>query len=273
MTIKDVLLSTDERSPVYLIQFQQGPIFYRYTTSSYEDPSFSGATYYRTLCSLSKLSQSVSEGPGGEGTILLATDDPVVKIFDALLPVEPVTCIVKKYENNDPDRELITVLSGEVANLSDKDDGTTELSVKPAYQSFNRSVPWQVQQETCVLALYGVQCGVNAASYRVTSTTILSLTGEAIQSSAWDTADPTYFKSGFVKCTRTREIRFILDQQANGNLVLSYPFSAATADDVFDAFAGCMRTGDICKTKFNNKINLMAFEKIPTKNMFKTGIK
>lgn len=273
MSLEDVLLSADARSPVYVVEFQQGPTFFRYTTSSYEDPVFFGQMYHRALVSISKLSQSVSEGPGGEGTIVLTTDDPVVQIFDALLPVEPVTCLVRMYEDNDPDRQLATVLSGEIASLSDKDDGTTELTIKPAYQSFNRAVPWQVQQENCVLVLFGVQCGVSAADYRITSAGVLALTGEMIQAGAWDTADPTYFKSGYVKCQRTREVRFILDQQAGGKLILSYPFAAASTTDTFDAFAGCMRTGDVCKTKFDNKINFMGFEKIPTKNMFKTGIK
>lgn len=274
MTTNAILATPDQRAPIYLVEFQRGPDFFRYTTATDEDKVFFGRTYVRNAVAVSRLGASVSEGPGGEGTIILADDDPVVQIFDAFLPTEPVTCLVQKYEQNDPDMQIQSCLSGEVAHIADREDGTSELQIKPAYQSFNRSIPWQVQQETCVLGLYSVQCGVSAEAYRV-SATGAELDGLTIRAAEWDTdaTDATYFQAGYVKCRRTREVRFVLQQEAGGVLRISYPFVAALSTDIFDAFAGCQRTGDVCKNKFNNKINFMGFEKIPTKNMFKTGIK
>lgn len=272
MSIEGVLASPDQRSPVYLVEFQQGPNFYRYTTASDEDKIIGGQLFLRATVAIEKITQSVSEGPGGEGTITLASDDPVVQIFDAFLPVEPVTCSVSYYEENDVTRTIRNVLSGEVTGPTDDDAGMSKLRVRPFYQSFNRAIPWQVQQETCVLTLYGVQCGVNAEDYRIGAHGVALITPGYVEAAAWDTTDPTYFKAGYVTNKRTREVRFILDQQG-GKLIISYPFDQATVTDNFDAFAGCQRTGKVCQEKFDNKINFMGFEKIPTKNLFKAGIK
>lgn len=273
MSIDTVLASPDLRAPIYLVEFQQGPNFYRYTTASDGPKTFSGRTFAVAPVSIDKITQSVSEGPGGEGTLTLASDDPVVQIFDAFLPVEPLTCLVQYYEKNDSSQQLRSILAGEVTSMVDQNDATTKISVKPFYQSFNRAIPWQVQQETCVLVTYGVQCGVSAEDFRIASSGGITLDNTFIMNSAWDTSDATYFKGGYVKCRRTRETRFVLDQQALGKLIISYPFDQARSTDTFDAFAGDQRTGDVCKNKFHNKINFMGFEKIPTKNLFKTGIK
>ena len=272
MSIDGVLASPDKRSPVYLIEFQQGPNFYRYTTASDEDKTIGGQLFFRAAVSVDKITQSVSEGPGGEGTIMLASDDPVVQIFDAFLPVEPVTCSVRYYEENDVTRTIRNVLSGEVTGPTDDDAGMSKLRIRPFYQSFNRAIPWQVQQETCVLTLFGLQCGVNAEAFRIGAQGVTLITPGYVEAAEWDTPDPTYFRAGYLICRRTREVRFILDQQG-GKLVVSYPFDKAVVSDAFDAFGGCQRTGKVCKEKFNNKINFMGFEKIPTKNLFKAGIK
>lgn len=275
MSVEDILTAPDKRAPVYLVEFQQGPNFYRYTTATNDgtDVVVLNQVYTHAAVSIDRISASVSEGPGGEGTIVLASDDPVVQIFDAFLPVEPLTCLVQYYETNDPDQQLRSILSGEVTAIVDGADGTSKVTVKPLYQSFNRSVPWQVQQETCVLVTYGLQCGVNPEEFKLTAIGVSALTNEYIESTAWATSDPTYFKAGFVRNRRTRETRFILDQQANGRLMISYPFDHATGTDTYDAYAGDQRTGTVCQNKFHNKINFMGFEKIPTKNLFKTGIK
>lgn len=271
MSINSVLVSPDLRCPVFLVEFQQGPRYWRYTTATDVDQIFSGRKFARNSISVDRVSQSASEGPGGEGTIILSSDDPVVKVFDVFLPVEPVTCLVQYYEANDSSKQLRSILSGDVASVVDADDGTSKLTVKPLYQSFNRAVPWQLQQATCVLVLFGVQCGVSSELYRHAATSV-QVFNTYVESASWDNPDPTYFKGGYVRCRRTRETRFVI-QQDGGKLYIGYPFSEATPSDTFDAWAGCMRTGDVCSSKFNNKINMMAFEKIPTKNLFKTGLK
>lgn len=273
MTIDNILVSPDGRSPIYLVEFQQGPVAWRYTTNTEEDESYSGKTYIRTIISIEKISQSLTESPGGNGTITLADDDPVVQIFDAFLPVEPVICTILHYEQNDPDQQMRKILSGAVASVVDKENGTSELTIKPLYQSFNRSIPWQVQQVTCGLVLYGLQCGLLSESFKTATESLTTLDNGFVVSPAFDTADPTWFKAGYIKCRRTREVRFVTDQQPGGKLIISYPFDLAKVTDGYDAYAGCMRTGKICAVKFNNKINFMAFERIPQKNMFKSGIK
>lgn len=274
MTINNILTTPDKRFPVYLVEFQQGPNFYRRTTATDADQVFGSRIFTRNdPVSIDKISQSVSEGPGGEGTITLASTDAVVKLFDAFLPVEPLTCLVQYFELNDPDRQLRSILSGEVTAIVDGDDGTSKVTIKPLYQSFNRNVPWQVQQETCVLVTYGFQCGLNPRDFMITADGVIALTADYIQATPWATSDATYFRAGYVKNRRTRETRFVLDQQANGKLMLSYPFDQGTIADTYDAFAGDQRTGDVCQNKFHNKINFMGFEKIPTKNMFKAGIR
>lgn len=271
MTINQILASPDLRQPVYLVEFQWGTLFFRYTTAD-ANWILDAQEYQVRPLSIGKLSASTSEAVG-DATITLPGDDPVIKIFDAFLPVDPVMCTIKYMEANDPDHEVRTIKSGQVTTVIDKDDGFSELKVKPLYEAFNRAVPWQTQQVGCVLMLFGFQCGVNSEDFKTTAVGVIEITTEYVQAAEFDNADPTWFKAGYIRNRRTREIRFILAQEASGVLRISYPFDGAKTTDIFDAFAGCMKLGSICKDKFNNKINFMGFEKIPTKNIFKTGIK
>lgn len=271
MSINSVLASPDLRDPVYLLEFQQGPTFYRYTTNADTDDVYQLHTFFRRPISVTKLAGSVSESVS-DATVTLPSTDDVVKIFDAFLPVEPVTCSIFYYERNDTTGEVRLIKAGQVTTVVDKDDGTSDVSIRPLYEAFNRSVPWQQQQVACPLMLYGIQCGANPDNFKQTAFGLTELTGSYLTSASFNNADPTYFKAGYVKNRRTREIRFIINQDAGGKIYISYPFDFALIDDIYDAYAGCMKSGDICQNKFNNKINFMGFEFIPTRNMFKSSL-
>lgn len=268
----DILTSPDLRAQIFLVEFRYDAESYRYTNSPDEDVSALSSTFIRKIMSVTKLASSATED-AGDTTIVLPSDDPVVQIYDSLLPTSPVACTIYSMEVNDPDRKVKVRKSGEVGAVNDKDDGTTELTVRPIAQGMNRAIPWQLQSATCSLVLYGVQCTVNAELYRTQANRLLTLDPTFVQANEFDTTDPTWFKAGWVRCRRTKELRFILDQQAAGKLMLSYPFTKAVVGDIFDAWAGCMRTGSVCSDKFHNKINAIMFEKIPQKNMWTSGIK
>ena len=270
MTIEDILTSPDLRAPRFLLEFQQGSDYYRYSNG--EDITLGSTTYRAANFSIAKMKRSVEEGPSA-ADIRMPSDDPVIRIFDAFLPVEPVICTIRSIELNDPSGLARVRRSGAVIGVNDGDDGMSTIRVMPYSSSVARNAPWQMQQSTCVLALYGIHCGVNPELFKTTSVGVTSMTNSVITSAAWANPDPTWFKAGHVRCRETRETRFILDQGASGALSISYPFAFAKPTHTFDAYAGCMRTGAICKGKFNNKPRMLAFEHIPVTNAFKTGLK
>lgn len=270
MNIDDILQTPDQRSALYLVEFRQGPNYWRY--SSAEDYVLNGSLYRKNVMSIAKMAHSVAESPSA-AEITLRSDDEVIKIFDAFLPVEPVTCTIYHVERNDTTATPRTVRSGIVMGVSDNDNGLSVIRVMAYSQGMNRSAPWQMQQVTCVLATYGSQCGVNPEDFKSTAVGVSVLDDVTIQAGAFDNADPHWFDAGWIRCRSTREIRFILTQGPAGALTLSYPFAYASASDTFDAYAGDMHTGDVCKNKFHNKARFMGFEKIPTTNLFKTGLK
>lgn len=273
MTINQILATPDRRDPVFLLEVQQGDVYYRYTTNSDSDDVYLNNRFRRRPMSVTKLGGSVSESIS-DCTITLPNDDDIVKIFDSFLPVEPVSCEIRYYERNDPDHEVRIVKAGQITTAVDKDDDTSELKIRPLYEAFNRVVPWQQQQAACPLMLYGVQCQANPVLFRKTAVGLIEITKEYLQAADFVTpSDATYFKAGYVKCRRTREVRFVINQDAAGRIFISYPFDYALVGDTYDAYAGCMRTGDICQEKFNNKIHFMGFEFIPERNMFRTGLK
>lgn len=270
MTIEDILTSPDKRAPRFLLEFQQGPDYYRYSNG---EDFYLGATLYRAgNFSVAKMKRSVEEGPSA-ADIRMPSDDPVIRIFDAFLPVEPVICTIRSVELNDTSGIARVHRSGAVVGVNDDDQGMSTIRVMPYSLAVARNAPWQMQQSTCVLALYGIHCGVNPELFKTTSIGVTSLTNTVVTSAAWANPDPTWFKAGHVRCRETRETRFVLDQGADGALSISYPFAFAKPSHTFDAYAGCMRTGQICKDKFDNKRRLLAFEHIPVTNAFKTGLK
>lgn len=272
MTLAAVLTSPDERQPRFLVEFQQGPNYWRYTTDDEADALAMGSTFSQLPITVSKLTRSATEATN-DAQVTLPFDNPVVAIFDAFLPVEPVTCTVWMEEKQDLTLPQRMVMSGQVVSAVDDDSGMTTLNVKPIYDALNRGVPWQSQQVACPIVLFGIQCTVSADAFKTTADGGVILTNAYVQADVWNNADPIWFKAGYVRSRRTREIRFVLQQNAGGQLILSYPFSQARADDIFDAYAGCMRDGETCRTKFNNKSNFAGFEQIPYANIFKSGIK
>lgn len=274
MSIESVLSSPMDRQPVFLTEFRYGDQFWRYTTGGvpYNDL---GNIFVPHELKIPKIRRSTSETTTS-ADLILPDDDPVVQIFDSFLPIEPVTCIVRQVELNDPTGATRAVLIGDVTNCEDSDDGTSKVTVKPTYEATNRTVPSQAQQDTCVWMLYGTGCKVNPDLYRTPFSNPIQLSGLIVQASelaAAKPSDPTWFKAGFIRCIRTREVRFIVDHQANGVIVINYPFGQAKTTDQFEAYAGCMKTGTICHVKFNNKIRFMGFEQIPSRNVFKVGLK
>lgn len=271
MSINSVLASPDLRAPVFVFEFVQGPLSWRYSNG--EDITVNGAFYTHNVVSISKLSRSTSESTA-DVEIVLPSSDEVVRIFDSFLPVEPVVCTVRSVELNDTTNSFRVVLSGNITGITDNDDGTSVAKVKPIYQRLNASIPWQVQQTTCVLPLYGVQCGVSPDNFKTTAVGLSAMDNLSVTSPQFAIfTDPTWFQAGYIRCRRTREIRFIQSQDATGKLYIAYPFDQSNVTDTFDAYAGCQRTGAICQNKFNNKKRFMGFEKIPVTNVFKTGLK
>lgn len=274
MSIESVLQSPSLRAPVFLAEFKYGGQVWRYTTGGvvYNDH---GYQYQPHEIKIPKIRRSTSETTTS-ADLILPDDDPVVEIFDSFLPVEPVTCIVRQVELNDMTGASRVILTGDVTNCEDSDDGTSKVTIKPTYEAANRTVPSQAQQDTCVWMLYGTGCRVNPDLYRTAFSNPIQLSGLVVQSAAvaaTHPTDPKWFKAGFIRCIRTREVRFIVDQQANGILIVNYPFAQARVSDEFEAYAGCMKTGTICNVKFNNKIRFMGFEQIPSRNVFKVGLK
>ena len=118
----------------------------------------------------------------------------------------------------------------------------------------------------CQHVIYSAACGVNGELYR-TNLLDVTITTNSIIDIPTLTAETGYYDNGAISFSG--EIRRIL-KQVGTTLYLASPFTSSGVG-VISLWPGCDLTSRNCKA-FNNLDNQLAFEFMPDKNPFKSGI-
>lgn len=279
MSINDVESSSYEGTPNQLFQFAMGSRIFAYVGGTSQPYVWNNIEYLPdSAIEMGEINQQLAEtSPTVEITITSAAE--VAQQFIPYLPAEPIQIRVYRTHYMFAPGEYAPEFIGEVISTAfDEDTGVCTLSCQMVGAAMSRRVPWCVYSSNCSRALFGVGCDVNRESY-VTVTNVVSGSGSTTLSSgdfasaaaAHGQTDAAiaadWFRNGFVRHVRTNEVRTIIGHSGT-DIYLHTAFTDLVNGDEVRAYAGCARTKEHCKKKFNNLDRMLAFPWIPGRNPY-----
>ena len=218
----------------------------------------------------SETSQSTEGGSGQRLTITVPYDNPVAVLHVPYLPPKPVKVTIYSVHRKDAALEVKQVFIGYITSFS-QTGPEVAFQVSHIIDSQQRRVPWVVHKPGCVWALYEEGCNVQKSMFE-TQIETWTASGITVTSVEFSALGADWFRNGYIYNPENGERRFIT--MHDGDVItLTHPFIGLNPDLPLVAYAGCMRTEDICFGKFNNKANYLGFDHFAEYNVFNGGLR
>lgn len=161
---------------------------------------------------------------------------------------------------------------GRVADISEIGRTMAHINVHDARELLNTQLPRQYYQPSCANVLFDSACGLNRASFAVTSTVASGSTKTLIncalaQVAGWFTLGTITFTSG-----ANNGASVTVKQYTPGAFQLMAPLLATPGvGDTFTAYPGCPKTKSACENSdttvgpaFDNVVNFRGFPFVPS---------
>ena len=257
-------LSEYEGTPQRLFLFSMGSVRYAYAQST-QGATYNSDDYLPLSIDMDNIMQSLAED-SPTINITLSSDAEVCNQFIAYQPLEPMRVRVYRHHLTDPDGEYVVEFIGDVISSAfDEKTNETTLLTRMFASKMDRKVPWPVYQKPCNHALYSVGCGANKEAFRV-DTQAQSVIGDEITSPDFALKPDGWFTNGYA-VSANNESRFIIYHVGN-LIIVQTPFVSLGNNDDLTAFAGCDRSRQTCKSKFDNYRHWLGFGWVSDKNPF-----
>jgi uncharacterized protein len=134
-----------------------------------------------------------------------------------------------------------------------------EFTVADPLLQMNLKTPPNVIQASCRKTLYDPNCTLNAASYSSANSVASGSTTQSIVTGSTLPNSVPYYSQGFITFTSGQNAGLtysIKSQLSTSNFLLaSKTLLPLTIGDTFLIYAGCDKTADTCKSRFNNLIH------------------
>lgn len=153
---------------------------------------------------------------------------------------------------------------GSLRNLKDSDQGEATFEVVGLSEKLTQQTG-RIVQATCDANVGDSRCAVNMASFTHTGSITTATSRSEFTDSASAQADD-YFNYGVITWTSgdNNGLQSEVKTYGSGAFVLFSPTPyAMQVGDTYSAQAGCDRTSDSCKNKFNNFVNFRGFPHVP----------
>lgn len=192
--------------------------------------------------------------------------NPVAALFIASPPSTAITLTV--YRTHLDDGQVIPAWIGTV--ISAVFDGSeARLECRPVLGALKRTIPRIVAQRTCNWPLYSPGCGINKAAF-MDLATVSGIAGAVVTAAIFSSHADGWYDTGWLeRADKTR--RYVLTHLGN-SVTLQTPFVGLAVGEIIQAFAGCLRTEAVCTAKFNNIVNFLGFERLPSRNPYEQGL-
>lgn len=269
MAYNDQEISSYGGAPVELFLFRDTAGQAVESLSTGEDEVLDGLVLYRPGVINRTSIRQTTEDPTGSIEIKVPADSSFAQRFKAYLPAKPISVLVYRYHVTDIGLERRTLFIGAVTSIDFDSEGIATVACSPITTAMGKKVPWQVYKKGCNWALYGHGCGVLRAAFE-TPVLAYTATGDTITSAVLGSYDDEWFRSGYIEVVSTGERRFILSHVGN-TIILEYPFFDLPSGQALVAVAGCDRSEEMCKVKFDNLPNYLGFDYIPDTNPYDTN--
>lgn len=171
-------------------------------------------------------------------------------------------CSVTVYRwHRDSGDNAITIWMGRIISVQMADAVATVIC-EPVFTSLRRTGLPRRYQTSCPHALYGDQCGVNAASYAVAGT-VTAISGKEITVTEASGYADNYFSGG--RITSGTDTFFIVGHTGTTVVLAS---DAATVASSITLYPGCNHSIGTCSSKFSNALNFGGQPHFTKKNPF-----
>jgi uncharacterized phage protein (TIGR02218 family) len=193
-----------------------------------------------------------------------------VDIVPSRLADLTITRIHRYDDLADTSEGYVVIFRGAVQSVAfSRNNFEARLAVTPMSMNLAKAIPMWTYQSLCNHMLFDCRCGIseNDPNFRA-DCVVSAATGNTLTVTglAGPTAVAGWATAGFVQWGQ--EFRTILEHRAGGNLDLILPFYHDVLDESVIVHIGCDHTSETCRLKFDNILNYLGFEHVPTKNPF-----
>jgi uncharacterized phage protein (TIGR02218 family) len=189
-------------------------------------------------------------------------DNPIAAMFIPWTPEGGIDLTI--FRTFVDESEFIVYWQGKVLTAVAVDDQISKLYCDPIISTMRKVGHVPRIDEVCDHQHYGFRCGVNPESFKVEGT-IGSVSGVTLTSAVFASQEDGWFVAGEIVVGLAR--RMILTHSGS-TVTITAPIPGLANGDDFTAYAGCDQLPDTCKYRFNNKLNFIGHEWMPSKNPF-----
>lgn len=163
--------------------------------------------------------------------------------------------------------ERLYMSKGTLGSYKIKDDTSVSFEYKGIFYRLEKSIG-DVYKHSCRANLYDSRCKVNKESYKLQDSV-----GEIITTKKFTAASIISFPDGYYNFGRlvfetglNAGVEFSIKSQVGNQIdLLLEPANPVSVSDQFTIYAGCDKSFNSCKTKFNNYLNFRGEPFIPGK--------
>lgn len=265
MSYESLETSQASGAPKELYLFERGAKCWPYTSAD-EDTVHGAKTYLARTVSRSAFQRN-DEAASSEVEVRVDRELGLVPQFlDGSSP-EPVLVTIFRLHRDDA--EAIVAFKGRIANATIEREEIVLVAQSPLGKD-EKQIPRETILRTCPHDLYGPECRVDRELFKVETTiSAVGVGGEANKYDISDTTNaPPFFDAGVIVKDATGQRGFIGRHQFNGRIWLLRPMPGLAVTDAVTLFAGCKRTVEVCRDKFDNVAQFGGFPRHPDRNPF-----
>lgn len=252
--------------PKELYKFTRGAKCWLYTSAD-EDTVYQAETYAARTISRSNLERS-DEHAASEIEIRLDRALGVVAQFEDGSTPEPV--LIQVFRLHRPDAEAIVLFKGRIANASIELEEIVMVANSPLGKDEKR-IPRELILRTCPHELYGERCRVIESAFQTATTIAIAGAGGFLnkyQVPGGHGQPSGQWTGGILTKDATGQKGFIQSHPTTNVIWLLRPMPGLAVSDDVTISAGCDRTVETCRDKFDNVPEFGGFPALPERNPF-----
>lgn len=263
MTFAQSEVSAYGGNPIELYMFSREAQVWRYTSG--EDSIIAlGGTYMPRPIQRDAIEQS-SDMIRNAVNISCTSELECIDSFRSGVPSGVTLLSIYAYHYGVAD--YISRWQGRVLNVEFQ-ERTAKVACEPILTTMLRPVLRRFYQLACPHVLYGNDCAVSRAAFRVDGS-LTGQSGTSLTSAIFSAKPDGWFAGGYIDWLEGVEAqrRFILSH-TGGTIVVNIPFINMPNNANVQVYPGCDHTLLTCKNKFGNNLNYGGQPYYPSKNPF-----
>lgn len=280
MTFAQYENSIESGRPIELIRFVLGAETFNYTSAE-DELTVDSITYTPIAITRGKLDNN-PENRKHVVPFTVSGDNKFARKYIDVVPGSQAKVTLKRVQRPDfPGPETITLYEGFVNSVRFEQDGyVAKIATITEAAAISRPIPRFTFMGLCNHVVYDDGCKVDEtdSTWRHVDD-VLTVVDNVITVQGADGFADGFFTGGYVEFQGGLDHRLILDHTGT-SLQLLLPFSTSPLGEQVTVLAGCDHQISTCNVKFHttedptsNVINYGGFHFIPTRDIFRTGLK